>query len=294
MMGYPDRVLLYAWMVAPSTVEALRLWHASLQHTALLPVRKWLIPVDAPPRSGDFVAYLSETSEKAVVEGGIVEHGLEASTSFGGTQAEDVYDFRIGVPTGPRKGGAFQSAVPAVVNDYAGFCRATLSAGRLVSAGVDWVGSGAQCLPKLPLVGSRSNLLVTTREKIAASFVDVDAFLKCWDTMETYGDRLLLLRGMEAQNGAELLRAVQDKHWEMLRLAKPKLTWYAGPNLATDAEREAYFGTNERVLGTSAGSSRKSASRSPATCSPGSTFPAGRSRSSTSTSRRSSSPTALL
>jgi hypothetical protein len=88
-------------------------------------------------------------------------------------------------------------------------------------------GHGARRLPSLPIVGSRTHLVVTDEDRLAEAYGNAQAMISAgsWGVKEVAG-RLVLSRAMHAETNVDLLAAVWDSHWAMARLVKPGLADY--------------------------------------------------------------------
>ncbi len=93
-------------------------------------------------------------------------------------------------------------------------------------------GNGEKFFPILPLVGDRTHLMLATEKAIIQLFDQPEKFWDYpWDSVDTYGEKILVSRAMKAASNVEFATAIFDQQWELARLAKPNLVKYykAGP-----------------------------------------------------------------
>lgn len=92
------------------------------------------------------------------------------------------------------------------------------------------VHGGAACIPAPPLVEHNSHLVLTTEEEVGDNYDSPEAFWDCgWDSIEEFGARRLLLRGMDAVCGPEYLARIIGPQWRLARAAGPRRTGYGLP-----------------------------------------------------------------
>lgn len=126
--------------------------------------------------------------------------------------------------------GDTKESLLAFMNDAAQICRGLLSDTSAYWAKLVPVAGGATCIPSPPLVEHNSHIAVVTDAEIARHYASVRAFLESgFETVERFGDRKLLLRGMGAVCGPEYLEQIIDQQWALARAALPKQTRYALP-----------------------------------------------------------------
>jgi hypothetical protein len=78
-----------------------------------------------------------------------------------------------------------------------------------------------RCLPNVPIVELNDPVVITTEAEVAEHFEKPEVFWRGWSSVEKFGDLRLLVRAEDATTSTELLRAVQDQQWDMLRATKP-------------------------------------------------------------------------
>ena len=131
------------------------------------------------------------------------------------------------------------TARSAVIQRLATMTRSLLEAGVLSGARTDWIGAGSQCLPVLPIVGMRSQLVVTDEARVAQDYDWPEAFWDAWDSTQAFGNRRLLLRAAAAATGEQFLEQSLDGHWAMVRAAKGGRTEFTLPQ-PTETEHPIY------------------------------------------------------
>jgi hypothetical protein len=92
-------------------------------------------------------------------------------------------------------------------------------------------GGGVDCLPSVPVAGSRTYAVLATDGAIEAAYEDPAVFQRAgWSRTERFGERTLFIRAEDAADSLQFLRAVQPHQWAMARAAKPGLTRYFMPS----------------------------------------------------------------
>jgi hypothetical protein len=76
-------------------------------------------------------------------------------------------------------------------------------------------------LPHVPIVRVSDPVVITTEAKVAEHFERPEVFWRGWSSVEEFGDLRLLVRAEDALTSTELLRAIQDQQWDLLRATKP-------------------------------------------------------------------------
>ena len=111
---------------------------------------------------------------------------------------------------------------------------------NLICACVDWVGSVALCLPEVPIVKTRTNIVITTDEAIAETYEDLQAFLKAeWSHIDRIGKRTMLQRAINAVDSVDFLKQVIPSQWTLARATKPGFVNFSVPQ-PTSEERPVY------------------------------------------------------
>lgn len=171
-------------------------------------------------------------------------HATAKWAAMGPLRGEDVraIDFMLSVSDAGREGTL--SALAA----YARLGRALLDEPGLIGACSSWKGDGARCLPEVPVAGTRSQVLVTTDEEVAAGYDDPGSFWSDgWSDVERRGSNSLCIRAIDAADGPALLAKLQDRQWALARAARPGGIRYYLP-VVTDSERDIYR-SGARTLG---------------------------------------------
>lgn len=108
-------------------------------------------------------------------------------------------------------------------------------------------GDGAEFFPVLPLVGSRTHLMLATKNSIEQLFEFPDSFWKNnWDSKDQYGNKFLLARAMAAASNIDFAKSITEHQWEMARAIKPNLTKYYTP--AVLEEEKPLYNSGESRL----------------------------------------------
>jgi hypothetical protein len=91
----------------------------------------------------------------------------------------------------------------------------------LSSAVISWKGPGARCLPEAPIIGTRTHIIVTDEDKVSVSYADPEAFYRSgWSKVIRTGKRVLLQRALHVRDSVELLEAILDQQWALIRAAR--------------------------------------------------------------------------
>ena len=138
------------------------------------------------------------------------------------------------------------SQIPQFINAAASLCRHFLSKRQMTKAKLSRYGGGLSCIPEVPIAGNRNSLIITTQAEVEQNYDLPEAFFSAWDSMEQYGDKYLLLRGMDCSDDLSFLSEIIDRQWNMARAAKPGLTKYFLPH--PKPEEIPIFQTEESYL----------------------------------------------
>lgn len=171
-------------------------------------------------------------------------HETAKWAAMGPLRGEDVraLDFMLSVSDAGREGTL------SVLAAYVRLGRALLGEPGLIGARSTWKGAGAHCLPEVPVAGTRSQVLITTDEEVAAGYDDPSAFWRDgWEDSERFGKYTLCIRAMGAADGPALLAQILDRQWALGRAARPGRIKYYLP-VVKDSERDIYR-SGERTLG---------------------------------------------
>lgn len=117
-------------------------------------------------------------------------------------------------------------------------CVALLERGLELEGASVWQGIGTKGVPKVPIAGAGSQIVVTTEAAVAAGFDDPAVFWNASWEVECFGDRRLCTRAMTAVDRPDLMRHIFDDQWAMARAAKPGTITLFGLSEMTPAEDE--------------------------------------------------------
>ncbi len=128
--------------------------------------------------------------------------------------------------------GIEPSRIIEILEKHRSTARFFLERYEVTFARVYRTGNAEKFFPILPLVGDRSHLIMATKKVIIQLFDQPEKFWDYpWDSVDTYGEKILVSRAMKAASNVEFATAIFDQQWELARLAKPNLVKYykAGP-----------------------------------------------------------------
>lgn len=109
------------------------------------------------------------------------------------------------------------------------------------------VGRGAECLPVLPLIKGRSNVVVAKRNTIEQYFKSITDFENSgWDSVEEINDLLLATRAFSFSDNIHFLKQVLDHQWQLARGLKPGHIRFSQP--LVKPEEHSIYHSGERVL----------------------------------------------
>lgn len=232
----PLHIELKGTFAADSAAEVLRAIGEAAEGLGLPPVRSWEAPIGTV--SGESEQGLSLAEVAARIDGSQKSAAaLLAKVSRVGLSEEAPGRWKLWV---------LLSRNDEILGGSAGHQRALMALGRrlfaggkLLSASLERNGGGVACVPAPPVAGYDRQLVVTTDNDVNDGYERPEAFWRAGWTVEEQGGRKLLTRCEEAVDSVDLLRAVRDAQWAMVRAARPKRTEYTGPAVEPD-ERPVY------------------------------------------------------
>ena len=118
------------------------------------------------------------------------------------------------------------SQIPQYLPAAAELCRHYLLTNKLHQAQLYRAYGGLSIPPDPPLAGNRNTLIVTTQLEVEQNYDYPEAFFSAWDNIEQYGDKYLLMRGLDYSDDVSFLSHTIHHQWAMARSAKPGLTKY--------------------------------------------------------------------
>lgn len=196
----------------------------------------WRLPSSAKSKKGNLGKKLNDFTDREEKESSAFID-LENNSDFFINQAGEndwMFYFNMNV-RGLRGGGILDHAQKAKA-----VCLHLLQLGILLSATLDQMGGGVDCVPKVPLLGRTGRLLLTSKEKVAEAYEHPEVFWNLpWDMKESFGSKILLTRCLDRMSNVELLESILDQQWALARAAKPGLTQYFDP-APRDNELEIY------------------------------------------------------
>ena len=226
----PDDLVLDLRVTVISAAELADMLNSALAAGELRAVERWALPREGNMHRGDWRAGLAKFGRTRA--GGAIDGRLDLGggqyVDFSSPEADRTH-WRVMLHTHPDK--EEPAAFPRLLECHVRFCHHWLDEGNADSGFQYWIGGGASCLPKVPLTGDRSHLVLTTQAKVEAAYDQPNLFWNAgWARTEQVGQAHLLQRAMDVTSSAEYLRQVQPHQWALARAAKPKLTRYYLPN----------------------------------------------------------------
>jgi hypothetical protein len=226
----PDDLVLDLRVTSMSARDLTDMITSALAAAELRAIEKWSMPSEGNVRSGDFSAAIEKYSHvrAGFPMDGRLELGGGQYVDFSSQEADRTH-WRVMLHTKPDKIKPASYAV--LLESHVQFCRRWMQEACAEAAFQYWVGGGAKCLPKTPLVGDRSHVVITTQASVEAAYDKPAVFWSAgWSHVEQTGDAYLLQRAMDTTCSVDYLRAVLPHQWALARGAKPKQTRYYLPN----------------------------------------------------------------
>lgn|GEM_PF-5181624 len=238
MSSAPVAIQLIVETIAADWPRYLQTCLAILADGPFWPIRKWEVSTLGLSGDGTPSAAVEALPEEAgkkgrpawleMIVGDTVTVTLQPRESARG----DVFNFTLAREVG---GGDTDESLAAFLDEAAQLCRGLAARAEAVWATLYPVGGGATCIPYPPLVGHNSHVTLTTEDEVAAQYDSPDIFWDSgWQSLEEFGARRLLLRGMDAAAGPEYLKRIIAQQWRLARAAKRKQTRYALPQPEPD------------------------------------------------------------
>lgn len=238
MQQYSNSLSLGFDLTGSSLAEVVQTLRQAFSDTGHAPIAKWKAPLGSPKRTdiSSFEPALqalhpprfadeaqATTAGFDLADGTLL--GVGVSRAKPDVWGVGIYSYSDATASSDQPEFSPQGFVDALYR-AAALCRHLLQAGVLVSARL--LRQGSTGLPNLPVVGDATHILVCTSAEIEVAYNDPAVVWEQggWETHEQYGDKHLLLRGMEAADEAAFLSATLDGHFAMARAAKPRLTTY--------------------------------------------------------------------
>jgi hypothetical protein len=218
---------------APSLADAVAASLAALAATPLPPIARWSAPIGGRWRKG-------APEVTADAESFVVELADTSPASVYHRWGEDEWSFTLHAVLPDA-----DDALPRVAAACADAARSLMDAGAgRISLG--WQGSGALCIPEVPVAGLRTQLVSATEDEVRAAYDAPERFWKSGWAKETRGAGVLLTRAMDARDSADFLRAILPQQWELARAARPGRTVYGAPYV--EAGEDEVFRSGAAVL----------------------------------------------
>jgi hypothetical protein len=120
------------------------------------------------------------------------------------------------------------------------------------------VHGGAFVLPKPPFSDPADHAVLVRPDDIAAAYEDPAVYWSSWSVVEDHGALRFAARALDALSGAQLLREIQDRQWQLARAARPGRTKFFNVNLDPD-ERPIYLQGPARLTPTGYDAARSEA-----------------------------------
>jgi len=224
---FPEGLTLNLHLRQKNIEDVIRQALDALPASGYAPLDKWSLPdqrdkyISGSKETflGEYLAQYESTQSASFY--------LEDGTLIGVYKETDgSYAFDVAITIGSQ----LSDQLPCYLSMCEQVTRCWLKTGDLVDARLRREAGGAEFLPGLPIVGSRTYLIVTDKGSIAEAYEDVDAFMNSgWDTVEQHGDRYLFMRAMQATDSVAFASAVQKQQWRLARAARAGLTDYYMP-----------------------------------------------------------------
>ena len=228
----PTEIRLIVSSLGADWPDYLQTCLALLRESAFWPIRKWEVPARGLAGDGPPDAAAGQIFEDAE---------LDPSTYTMLTVADHTSVTLQPVPLARGQGFSLRlsrdvtaddtdESLLAVLADAAELARGLAARTEAVWAKLIPAAGGATCIPAPPLVEHNSHLVLTTDREVEEEYDMPEAFWDSgWDSIERFGERRLLLRGMDAVGGPEYLRIIFRQQWLLARIAKPERTAYFLP-----------------------------------------------------------------
>ncbi|HEY3341482.1 MAG TPA: hypothetical protein VGK81_05665 [Anaerolineae bacterium] len=226
----PDDLVLDLRVTAISASELADMIGSALAAGELRAVERWSLPREGTPHSSDWRVAMAKFSQARAGDAmdGRLDLGGGQFVDFSSPEADRTH-WRVMLHTHPDKENP--STYPRLLECHVRFCRHWLDEGNAELGFQYWIGGDASCLPRVPLVGDRSHVIITTRALVQAAYDQPTVFWRAgWSHVEQTGDAYLLQRAMDITCSVDYLRAVLSQQWALARAAKPKQTRYSLPN----------------------------------------------------------------
>ena len=233
----PDHVMLDSQLAAPDFRAAIERLLTCAGAARMAAVERWAVPVDSSPRTGDLLANLPADPARPSVELTLADGSLAALSPHEGI-------WRVDVALKVDKSRL--ESVPEQVARAHAFCRAMLADDALRAGQVRWQGNGADFLPKVPLAGDRTWVVLVTSDEVQTAYDRPDDFFAAWEEREERAGRVLLARALGARDNLEFARAVVEGQWRMARAAAAGRTEYEPPMIR--AGEDEVYRSGEPVL----------------------------------------------
>ncbi|NUQ23493.1 MAG: hypothetical protein HUU34_06050 [Saprospiraceae bacterium] len=196
----------------------------------------WRLPSSAKPKKGDLGKKLNEFTNQEEKEGSAYIDLENESTFF--ISHVGIRDWMINLNIYVRE--LRGEAIADQIQKGKSTCNFLLQKGILISAKLDQLGGGVDCVPKIPLLGRTGRLVLTSIEEVTEMYEHPDVFWNLpWDSKDVFGSKILLTRCLDKTGNVELLKAILDQQWALSRAAKPGLTQYFDP-APRDNEMQIY------------------------------------------------------
>ncbi|MEW6498786.1 MAG: hypothetical protein AB1589_40745, partial [Cyanobacteriota bacterium] len=237
-------------ILGDSLGQVCRVWSAELTKTSLPAIIGYAIPSGTRMRSQG----LEQVLQGLMVEAGVPDTATSAEFDLGNQSSTSIFKkkhkqnvWNCSLEISITDSNAAQ--IPELINRVANLCRQLLTKKLLLTAKLSRGVVGLQCVPTVPIAGRNTHLIVTTKSEVDQNYNRPEDFwLAGWSETETYDDKYLLMRGMDANDNPSFLWEILPHQWEMARAAKPGLTKYYPPK--PEPEEQEIFEAGEPYLHT--------------------------------------------
>jgi hypothetical protein len=233
MLLYPDSLDLDMRLQGNSLSELCQLCLPKLVEVGLPPIKEWEIPMNTSRQSQGLEQKLEElranTDDKdaPVTSHFILGDDIALYIDRRREQAS-VWNCSLNLFV---KNHHTSEDLQSFLNSAVDFCKQLLRQTQVYNAVLRRQGGGGDFIPTVPVANKKTHLVLTTNSEVEQSYDQAEVFWKAgWSSIEEYGAKYLLLRGMNAIENLSFLSEVLPHQWDMARTAKPGLIKYYRPN----------------------------------------------------------------
>jgi hypothetical protein len=221
-MALPDALLMIAYLAAPGMSEAVHACLDALASAGAPTWHSWQAPLESAPRTGSLDQALRRAAQQTPYTIRF-NFGQQSAVSIYQAVNQSYWTARFFLD---RDDPAFAD-VPLTLRLAAKALRSLLQTSFVYSAYLQRQGGGAHCLPLVPLAGS-AYMVALDPQLVEKEYERPEVFWQAgWESVQTIGERSLVLRAMQAADSVDFLKAVITPQWDMARAARPGRTQYS-------------------------------------------------------------------